>query len=144
MRAHQLLTALGLVIVLGIFTRADAQNPYGNPYSAPNWLTRPTISPWLQLYRRDGIPDVPNYHQFVRPRQQMQRYLLQQNQQLQRQQLQLRQIERQQAAMQQTQSQMLAPQQSPNYRAPTGIGSSYMTHGSYFGGSHKGYFGIGR
>lgn len=143
MRVYLALGVLGMVIVLGIFTQAPAQNPYGNPYSAPNWLTHPTISPWLELYRRDGIPDIPNYHQFVRPRQQMQRYLLQQNQQLQRQQLQLRQLERQQAAMQQTQSQMLAPQQSPSYRAPTGTGSSYMTHRAFFG-THERYFGVGR
>jgi len=150
MRDHQLLAALGLVIVLSLFTQADAQNPYGNPYSSPNWLTRPTFSPWLELYRRGGIPDIPNYHQFVRPyhqfvrpRQEMQRYLLERDRQLQRQQLQLRQIERQQAAMQQTQAQMLAPQRPQNYRAPTGTGSSYMTHRSFFG-THERYFGIGR
>jgi len=143
MRDHQLLAALGLVIVLGLFTQADAQNPYGNPYSSPNWLTRPTISPWLELYRRDGIPDIPNYHQFVRPRQEMQRYLLERDRQLQRQQLQLRQIERQQAAIQQTQAEMVAPQRAQNYQAPTGTGSSYMTHRSFFG-THERYFGIGR
>jgi hypothetical protein len=131
-------------MVLGLFTQAEAQNPYGNPYSSPDWLTRPTFSPWLELYRRGGVPDIPNYYQFVRPRQRMQRYLLERDRQLQRDHIQLRQLEQQQTAIQQTQAQMLAPQRPPGYMSPTGIGASFMTHGGYFGGSHRGYFGAGR
>jgi len=144
MRVHHFLALLGLLIVLLLSTEANAQSPYRNRITSPDWVTRPTLSPWLELYRRDGIPDVPNYHQFVRPRQQMQRYLLERDRQMQRQQLKLQQLERQQTTMQRTQSEMLAPQPPQNFGSQTGIGASYMTHGGYFGGSHRGYFGAGR
>jgi len=141
MRVHQLLAALSVVMVLGLFVQADAQNPYGNNnFSSPGWLSR---SPWMELYRSDtGVLSPYNY--FIRRTQRMNQYLLQRDQQLQGEQIRLRQLEYQQAATQQTLDQMLAPQRPPGHLSPTGIGASFMTHGGYFGGTHRGYFGAGR
>jgi len=140
MRSYQLAVAIGIALGFGFFTQANGQNPYRNPYSSPDWLRRPTFSPWLELYREDsGV--LPNYHQFVRPRQRMQRYLLERDRQLQRQQIQMRQMQRQQAATEQLQRQMRAPQQQQNYRIPTGTGSTFMSYGYFM--NHRGYFGAG-
>ena len=145
MRTVQLALLAVATVLLGSASHAEAQVPgsAANRYrGGPNFLRRPAVSPWLDLYRRDGVIDP--YNEFVRPRFQMQNYLLQQDRQMHREQVQRRQMqeqqERQQAALEDLQRpQQTAAPQRQGFQSQTGIGAGFMqyggfmTHGSYFG-----------
>jgi hypothetical protein len=83
----------------------------GTPYGLPN---SPAMSPWLNLYQRQGGPLDP-YHMFVQPQMQLRDTLQQQQANLQRQTAGL-------SALGQTVTQI----------SPTGVGAGFMNHGRYF------------
>lgn len=131
-RIHRLVAAtlLGLVVTASSLltgSTASAQNAPRRYQPA-----RPTISPYINLFRRDRGP-LPNYYTFVRPQlqqQQQNRQFQQQNNQLQR------ELQRQQGEIERSN---FAPgradtnlQFRPAPVAPTGGRSSFMTHSSYF------------
>ncbi len=63
----------GLTIV-GVVDQSFAQRRHYQPYRP----ARPIFSPWFGLYERNAGP-LPNYFYFVRPRQELQRDLEEQN-----------------------------------------------------------------
>ena len=81
----------------------------------------PTLSPWLQLYRRDGGP-LDNYHNFVRPEQQLRRTLDRHGTAIQRQKAGIRSLGNQVSTMQRGSS-----------VRPTGAHGTFMNYSHYFG-----------
>ncbi|MBN2023489.1 MAG: hypothetical protein JW809_11935 [Pirellulales bacterium] len=75
-------TIAATVILWGLLGMSDAlaQGPVGSyhhrPYS-PYQPSRPTMSPWFGLYNTNRGP-LPNYYNYVVPRQQLERTLRQQ------------------------------------------------------------------
>jgi len=153
MTSHRLAIFVGLAVAFFLASEADAQQvqrPNNQRYmGGPQWMRRPTLSPWLDLYREDGGVVDP-YNEFVRPQFRMQRYLLEQDRQTHQQQQQLRQLQpqlrqmQQQQQRQQTQLQELQQQQPgqmtprQGFATPTGIGAGYMSYGGFM--THRSYF----
>jgi TolA-binding protein len=152
MTVRRLALLIGLAWAFSLCAEAEAQQiprPNNQRYmGGPNWMQRPTISPWLDLYREDGGVVDP-YNDFVRPQFRMQKYLLEQDRQAHQQQQQLRQLQPQLRQMQQQQQQQqtaieglqqqpgqMAPRQG--FATPTGIGASYMSYGGFM--THRSYF----
>ena len=103
------------VLVFGVVAVAFAEITFGQAPHGPNYLPsairRPTLSPWLDLFRDDtGV--LPNYHQFVRPQQRLRGYLGQQYRHMQREATQLRNVENQMSEM-----------MRPSGARPTGTGA---------------------
>jgi hypothetical protein len=92
----------------------------GTPYGSPN----PALSPWLNLYQKQGGPLDP-YHMFVQPQVQLRDTVQQQQANLQRQTAGL-------SALGDYVTQM-ADDRNHQKIAPTGVGAGFMTHGRYFG-----------
>lgn len=93
-----------LVLGISLSVGSDAQ---------AQGVRRPTVSPYLNLLRRDATP-AENYYNLVRPEQQFRQSLLQQNREIQ-------QLRRQQTAAPQT--------QSPTSTGPTAIpGTGHRTY----------------
>ncbi len=101
----------------------DAQSYYGPSYRP----SRPTISPYFQLYNRNSSP-VGNYHGFVRPRQQVYRSFQQQNRTNQQQN---RINQRQSSDLRSLGQQVLSIRESGSLR-PTGTGSTFMNYSHYY------------
>jgi hypothetical protein len=107
---------LAAFAVLAMFAAdAKAQSPRGiGGYSGRYQPVRPTVSPYLNLYRTQRGP-IPNYHLYVRPILQQQQINAQQN-----------------AAVNQLQQGL---QQSQNtVQGPTGIGAGYRNFSHYYTG----------
>ncbi len=114
---------LGLVSVIGaglltLFAadHADAQGGGYMPYTP----SRPTLSPWLNLYNKNAGP-IDNYHNYVRPEIQLRDTLQQQENQIGQQDSTIRSLGQQVTRMGQT-----------GKMAPTGIGSRYMNLSHYY------------
>ncbi len=97
-----------------------AQGPGGPPYRTQPWQPGPTLSPYLDYFRRPLGP-LDSYHEFVRPRRQVQ-------QRLQQQDLQLR---RQAQGLQSVQEQIARPQR-PSGAAPTGTDAGFFRHSHFY------------
>jgi hypothetical protein len=65
-----LLSAVVLLSAAAVVGEAHAQRPGSLPYQ----FSRPPISPYFDLFRRDTT-GLPSYYQFVRPQLQFQRYV---------------------------------------------------------------------
>lgn len=114
---------LGIISVIGaalltVFAveRADAQGGGYMPY-APS---RPTVSPWLNLYNRNAGP-IDNYHNYVRPQIELRDTLQQQENQIGQQGSSIKSLGQQVTRMGET-----------GRMAPTGIGSRYMNLSHYY------------
>ena len=118
-----------LVCTLASYLRPAHGQGYSSRFSSSRFssLARPTISPWLNLYRRDPGP-LGGYLSEVRPRQEL-RGLLQQ------QELNMR---RQATALQQQQTGILSLQrrvtglERGGVMAPTGTGSVFMNYPHFY------------
>lgn len=82
--------------------------------------TRPTISPWMNLYQRN-TGAVDNYHTYVQPQKQLQETLQQQNARIQQQGLGIRGLTHQLSDL----------EQGKTVRA-TGAGSVFMDYSHYY------------
>ena len=98
---------------------ASAQNPPRRPYS-PYQPARPTISPWFNLYRRDGGV-LDNYHTFVRPEVQLRNTLRQQEYDINRQGMDIQSMRQNMSGMQRALG-----------TRPTGAGSMFMNYSHYY------------
>lgn len=144
MRRLQLaIVAIVTSAVLGSVRAVPAQNPRSR-YTLPR---RPTISPWLDLYRQEATPVGP-YHSFVRPRQQLYRALNEQQTAIRRQSegldwqarrlgLQGDVLRRQSEALRQGQGRLDLLEGRmfglrPSRARPTGTGSVFMNYSHYF------------
>jgi hypothetical protein len=107
---------VGLIALVAVLHAASASFAQVRRYEP----SRPTISPYLQLFRnRDRNPYLPNYHAFVRPMQQ----------QYQTNQMQQQEIQRQGQTIGRLQSQVQQFQQGQftvPLVAPTGKGAGFM------------------
>ena len=88
--------------------------------------TRPTISPWLNLYDRNAGP-LGGYLSDVRPRAELSRSLNQQQ----------RAIDRQGSEIQSL-GQQVTEMRQDGAIAPTGIGAGFMNYSSHFQNSNSG------
>jgi hypothetical protein len=117
MNYQKMLTLLAAAVAVFAIVAADAsaQSPRGiGGYSGRYQPARPTLSPYLNLYRTQRGP-IPNYHLYVRP-------ILQQEQ-----------INAQQgAAVQQLQQGMMEKQTT--VQGTTGIGAGYRNFSHYYTG----------
>ena len=130
MRRWQSATLLGLLSVALAWSTlpAAAQPPVRRRY-VPR---RPTMSPYLDYFRRDtGLLDP--YNLFRKRNVRLNQAFEQQRRQLQYQQYQLNQTRLQFEQVQQAQRQMRA-----SGATPTGHGSTFMNYSHYFGGSPAG------
>lgn len=105
-----------MAAAVGLLLCSDAQAQQGNqrPYAGRYQPSRPTISPYMNLFRRDRGP-LPNYNLYVRPLLQQQSINAQTG-----------------AAVQQLQSEIRQTQTTPS--GPTGVGSSYRNFSHYYSG----------
>ena len=102
-----------LVAVAMCFPRhAAAQRPVPPP--------KPTFSPYLDLFRNDPGP-LPNYNQFVRPKQELFRTLREQHSQL----------ERQRASLGSLQERVTTMERQSQAGA-TGIGAGFMNYSHFY------------
>lgn len=116
MRRLQAISAFMMVfVVLASVRSADAQR-----FSSRSSFTRPTLSPWLNLYRRDSGP-LDNYHTFVRPEQRLRRTLEQQRAGIQRQNAAIHSLGRQVSRL-----------ERPSGVRPTGTGGTFMNYLHYY------------
>jgi hypothetical protein len=108
--------SLAAVAVLATFVvESHAQSPRGiGGYSGRYQPSRPTISPYLNLYRTQRGP-IPNYHLYVRPILQQQQINAQQS-----------------AAVNQLQQGLQETQHTQH--GPTGIGAGYRNFSHYYSG----------
>ena len=106
-----------------------AQRPYSN--ASAYRPTRPTLSPYLQLFRTDPGQILPSYQNFVQPRVEARQFRRMQEGNVQNLQQGLQQVE---------QSQQFP---STSGTIQSGIGSGFQTNRQYFGG-HRAYFGTHR
>jgi hypothetical protein len=83
---------------------------------------RPALSPWLDMFRADPGP-LPNYHQFVRPRQELRRTLDRQASVIQTQGAALRGL-----------SQELPLTVRGGGMSPTGVGGSFLNYSHFYSG----------
>jgi hypothetical protein len=100
------------IFFFAIGTAAHAQNPYA----------RPTVTPWLNLYR-GGNPAALNYYNLVRPEMDFRSSI--------------QQLQQQSGANQQA----IADLTNPTSLPVTGTGAGFMTHSIYF--QTRGGTGIG-
>jgi hypothetical protein len=97
------------------------------------YTTPPPLSPWLNLYQRQGGP-VDNYHMYVQPNLQLQDTLQAQQMGIQRNTIGLNAMGNRE--MTQTEAYMLGPQ-------PTGGVATFLNHGVYFNNHRQGGYGGG-
>ena len=115
-RIGQLLTLAAVGAILCVARPVQAQRPW--PYRP----SRPTISPYMNLYRANPGP-VDNYHLYVRPQQRLLSTLQQQNQALY-----------QQSAGLQALRQEVTGVGRQRIATPTGIGAGFMNYSHYYPG----------
>ncbi len=111
--------ALGTTVLA---TVVQAQRPIGPPVSPRTYpfSPGPTLSPYLEYFRTPLGP-LDSYHEFVRPRVQLQQRLRQQDAQLRRQAQDLRVLDQR----------MVAPQR-PSDASPTGTGATFFHHSHFY------------
>lgn len=120
----RVLSALFLVsAILGVDRPAGAQiaRP-ARPYSSRSYSYQParsTLSPYLQLSRRDGGQILPSFQTFVQPQIQAQQFRRQQESNTQVLQQDLQQVQQ-------------AQQQQPGGSIATGIGSGFRNSQQYY------------
>ena len=114
-------TILFAISVLGFFA-ASALTLHAQVGGIPSPYGPPPLSPWLNLYQKQGGP-VDNYHMFVQPQLQMNNYL--QGQQMG--------IQRNSAGLNAV-GERLQTQTEANYAAPepTGAATGFFNHRAYF------------
>jgi hypothetical protein len=101
--------------LLCLAAEASAQAPRGiSPYGGRYTPSRPTLSPYLNLFRNQRGP-IPNYHLYVRPILQQESINAQYG-----------------AAVQQLEQGFSQSQTTPH--GPTGIGSGYRNFSHYYSG----------
>jgi hypothetical protein len=126
-----------IAVLVGVLTLCSAGAAHAQYQSRRFEPSRPTVSPYLNLFRFNNSV-IPNYQSLVRPEQQAQRFK-QQQQQLDRQ---------QQEALRQLQSNVRVLQEPPvksDLVAPTGKGSWFNVQGgSQFGNTSRFYSQAGR
>ncbi len=88
-------------------------------YSPPSG--RPTVSPYLNLFRNNFNNPLPNYQTFVRPMQEQQRANQEFSRQFRRQSMQINRL--------QTDQQLL---QRQTQAAPTGIGATFFNYSHFY------------
>jgi hypothetical protein len=110
-------------VVLPLFLVAvmAAQHGVAQPPVVRYQPSRPTVSPYLNLLRRDVGP-LPNYHALVRP----------QIQQYQNNQVQQYQLQQQRAAIQSNRQELLRVEAAAI--APTGTGAGFRNYSHYYPG----------
>ena len=108
---------------------AEAQRPYSN--SSSYQPTRPTMSPYLQLFRTDPGQILPSYQNFVQPRVQAREFRRQQEGNVQNLRQGLRQV------------QHSGQLENTSGTIQSGIGSGFQTSRQYFRG-HSSFFGTHR
>jgi hypothetical protein len=118
---------LGTAVLTGLFFAVSrpAIAQYPSTLASPTYrspaLRSPTISPWLDLFRRnEGVLD--NYNQFVRPQQQLRRAMAQQQNEITSQRLRQRRI----------QSEIGALQRDGRGHMPTGVGGTFQNYLHYY------------
>ena len=121
-----LLTVLATCVVVCSARLADAQ-ARSRPSTRTPAVRRPTVSPWLNLYRRDGGP-LGGYLSDVRPRQELYRTLQRQSASIDRERV---AGARREAGIQALQRQVLDLQRRSE-ALPTGIGSVFMDYSHYY------------
>lgn len=104
---------LGAILLFGS-EPAGAQSPR-TPY-----MPRPTLSPWLNMYRSDPGPVGP-YLSYVRPEQRLRQTLAEQQTRIFEQQNQLDALRRQTTTL-----------ESRGAVAPTGVSSTFMNYSHYY------------
>ena len=104
---------------------ALGQVPYFPDLRGP-LIRQPTLSPWFGLYRRDSGP-LPNYYQFVRPQQQLQRNLQRSSVAI---------YEQGNAIRALRQEITRSGQRGPTI--PTGVGGGFMNYSHYYPGLRSG------
>jgi hypothetical protein len=124
-RTKLLYVVLAVGTLVGGTSVAEAQRPYSN--SSSYQPTRPTLSPYLQLFRTDPGQILPSYQNFVQPRVQAREFRRQQDGNVQN----LRQV------------QQAGQLENTGGTIQSGIGSGFQTSRQYFRG-HSSYFGTHR
>ena len=116
--------AFAAVCLLSLTPPAMGQWPSSSPYSprpySPYQPARSTMSPWFNLYNTNRGP-LPNYYNYVVPRQQLDRTLQQQKQAIQRQDAEYRSL----------QGEVAKFERKADVR-PTGAASTYFNHRQRF------------
>jgi hypothetical protein len=113
-RIHLLTLSLAAAVGLLLCNYAHAQQGNPRPYAGRYQPSRPTVSPYMNLFRRDRGP-LPNYHLYVRPILQQESINAQTG-----------------AAVQQLESSIRQTQTTPS--SPTGISSGYRNFSHYYSG----------
>jgi membrane-anchored protein YejM (alkaline phosphatase superfamily) len=112
-----LCAALAVGTLIGWSGNAVAQRPYSNSSYRPR---RPTLSPYLQLFRTDPGQILPSYQNFVQPRIETRDFRQQQERDVQNLQSGLNQV------------QHAGQLQHTSGTIQSGIGSTFQTHSQYF------------
>jgi hypothetical protein len=121
-----------LATLVGVFIVVNAGTAYGQYQQRRFEPSRPTTSPYLNLFRFNNSV-VPNYQSLVRPEQEALRFREQQ----------MRLNRNQQAELSQVQNNVRVLQQAPvttELVAPTGKGSWFNVQGGSQFGDTRGYF----
>ncbi len=114
------LTVMTALALFGSVRQASAQYGSGRSMQYGRGLSSPRLSPWLNLFRREG-GSLDNYHRFVRRDIQLRDTLKRQQYGLQR----------QATAINSLGNQFLQAQQNAAVR-PTGTGSVFMNYSHYY------------
>lgn len=112
--------AVGIAVMI---PAARAQRPVGPAASPPRtypYAPGPALSPYLDYFRTPTGP-LDSYHEFVRPRLQLQQRLRQQQQQIRRQAQDLRALD-----------ERIIPPQRSETTAPTGTGAGFLQHSHFY------------
>jgi hypothetical protein len=108
------------VLVWTVLTAAALLGAQPGLAQPPTRYPNPVFSPYLDLFRANPGP-LPNYYQFVRPKQELLKTLQSQNTQL----------ERQRASLGSLRQQVDIMERQPG-AAPTGIGGGFMNYSHYY------------
>ncbi len=123
----KLKTTLLVMFTVGMFFQTVASTSAQPPTRRRYIPRRPTMSPYLDYFRRDtGLLDP--YNTFQRPQVRMRQFYQQQQQQIYRQQ---QQLEQQKMQFQQIQGSLRQFRESG--ASPTGHGATFMNYSHYFG-----------
>jgi membrane-anchored protein YejM (alkaline phosphatase superfamily) len=116
-RMGMLCAALAVGTLIGWPGDAVAQRPNSNSSYRPS---RPTLSPYLQLFRRDPGQILPSYQNFVQPQFEARDFRRQQERNVQNLQRGLNQV------------QQTGQLEHTSGTIQSGIGSTFQTHSQYF------------
>jgi multidrug efflux pump subunit AcrA (membrane-fusion protein) len=121
-----------IAVLLGVLSLAAASNSHAQYQQRRFEPSRPTVSPYLNLFRFNNSV-IPNYQSLVRPEQQAQRFRQQQLQLDRQQQQELQRLQSNVRVLQQ-------PRVTSELVAPTGKGSWFNVPGGSTFGDTSGYF----